>query len=159
MKKLIKQINSSSAGKKIVDLGNKITKSKTGKKVINSTMFKSLNKKLSKLNYKQKIGGVILILILGNMLFGGKGTNPQKQYGPYAKETEYFTSGEFCEAATDPSTSFIYSQAPGGSYGYWNKIVQGRYQILGIDADTQEKKQQLKNAYKTWRSEFSKCDW
>ena len=159
MDKFIKKITNTSTVKKVNKLLKKISNSKTGKKIKNSTIIKNINKKLSKLDSKQKIGGVVLILILGNLVFGGTGVNPKKAYGPYAEETEYFTSGKFCEAATEPSTSFIYSQAPGGSYGYWNKIVQGRYQILGIDADTQEKKQQLKNAYKTWRSEFSKCDW
>ena len=159
MEKFIKKISNTSTVKKVNKLLKKISNSKTGKKIKNSTIMKNINKKLSKLNSKQKIGGVVLILILGNLVFGGTGVNPKKEYGPYAEETEYFTSGEFCEKATDPSTSFLFSQSPGGVYGYWTTVMKGRYQMLGIDADTAEKKQQLKNAWKTWKSEMNKCDW
>ena len=73
MDKFIKKIKSSSTGKKFYNLGMKIINSKTGKQIKNSTIIKNLNKKLSKFSYKQKIGGVILVLVMGNLLFGGEG--------------------------------------------------------------------------------------
>ena len=113
-----------------------------------------LNKLVNHSSYKKNF-----FLILLTSLIVSCSPDPQKQYGPYAKETEVFTSGKFCEDATDPSTSWLFSQSPGGAYGYWTNIIRGRYTILGIDADTPEKKQQLKNAWKTWQDEMSKCNW
>ena len=59
MEKLFKKITNTSSGKKLAEFGKKISNSETGKKVKNSTIMKNLNEKLSKLNSKQKIGGIL----------------------------------------------------------------------------------------------------
>ena len=131
-------IINSKIGKQVSQSGQKIMNSKTGKQIKNSPITKNLNKKISKLSSPQKIGGIILILVVGNLLFGGSKWDD--------KTINNKVLQDFCKLGKQGNS------LNGKGYGYNMYIFQGRVAVGNTTSDDYDRLEKWfkSNCYEGW---------